>query len=305
MQLLASLLGDQAFLRGIINSVAVNSNFAPLPVVPKPNQLTQIQVKEQFGQTEREKENEGEKEELSKSKRTTRRKKKHRHNKKSTKKEVSENHEGRLRNEARFDGQSSEKRNVRNADNDKAEVKETMVNVYIKNLPDTMTTERLQQYFAAFEGCNPYLSMDPDNQRCRGFGFITMTQSGFEELKAKNFSIEGRQIWIGLAQKKKDRETELKAAFAAARARRNEMTQGLNLVVSNLSFDMDSDQFRELFAPLGAATSIYLGLDDKGRSRGFGFAAYATREDAQRVMELMNNKLYNGRPMRVAVHVPK
>lgn len=125
---------------------------------------------------------EGEEEKPKKSK-NRRRKDKHknsRHRKESKTKdeEVPSDckEERRARKEQRDN--NSEGVSTRDSNNDDNN-KEELVNVYVKNLPDTTTPDLLQQMFSPFAGCNPYLSIDPE-QRCRGFGFISMTRVGFE-----------------------------------------------------------------------------------------------------------------------------
>lgn len=76
---------------------------------------------------------------------------------------------------------------------------------------------------------------------------------------------------------------------------------GKKLFVSNLDFDINVDQIREMFAELGATVSVVLATDrETKRSKGFAFVEMERDEDASKAIETLNNKVVNGRPMKVA-----
>ena len=76
---------------------------------------------------------------------------------------------------------------------------------------------------------------------------------------------------------------------------------GKKLFVSNLDFDINVDQLREMFAELGATISVVLATDrETKRSKGFAFVEMERDEDATKAIETLNNKVVNGRPMKVA-----
>ena len=76
---------------------------------------------------------------------------------------------------------------------------------------------------------------------------------------------------------------------------------GKKLFVSNLDFDINVDQLREMFTELGAAISVVLATDrETKRSKGFAFVEMERDEDAAKCIETLNNKVVNGRPMKVA-----
>lgn len=76
---------------------------------------------------------------------------------------------------------------------------------------------------------------------------------------------------------------------------------GKKLFVSNLDFDINVDQLREMFAELGATISVVLATDrETKRSKGFAFVEMEQDGDATKAIETLNNKVVNGRPMKVA-----
>jgi ribosomal protein S18 len=72
------------------------------------------------------------------------------------------------------------------------------------------------------------------------------------------------------------------------------------LFVSNLDFEVDQGTLRDLFAELGGVVSAVIASDrETKRSKGFAFVEMESDEDAQKAIEGLNNKVLNGRPMKV------
>jgi RNA recognition motif-containing protein len=75
---------------------------------------------------------------------------------------------------------------------------------------------------------------------------------------------------------------------------------GNRIYVGNLSFNATADTVREAFVEFGEVTDVHLVMDrDTGRSRGFAFVTMATDALAQNAISAMNNKVLDGRPLRV------
>jgi len=73
------------------------------------------------------------------------------------------------------------------------------------------------------------------------------------------------------------------------------------LFVSNLDFEITGEQLREMFAEFGSCISAVLATDrETKRSKGFAFVEMERDEDAIKAIEALNNKIVNGRPMKVA-----
>ena len=72
------------------------------------------------------------------------------------------------------------------------------------------------------------------------------------------------------------------------------------LFVSNLDFEVSNDQLRDMFLEHGACISVVIAVDrETKKSKGFAFIEMENDEDAQKAIELLNNKVINGRPMKV------
>jgi len=75
---------------------------------------------------------------------------------------------------------------------------------------------------------------------------------------------------------------------------------GKKLFISNLDFEVTTDQLRDMFLEQGACNSVVIAVDrDTKRSKGFAFIEMENDEEAKKAIELLNNKMINGRPMKV------
>lgn len=72
------------------------------------------------------------------------------------------------------------------------------------------------------------------------------------------------------------------------------------LFVSNLDFDVTTEQLRDMFAEVGSIVSVVVATDrETKRSKGFAFVEMETEEGASGAIEALNNKVVNGRPIKV------
>ena len=72
------------------------------------------------------------------------------------------------------------------------------------------------------------------------------------------------------------------------------------LFISNLDFEVTSEQLSQLFEEVGATVSVVVASDrETKRSKGFAFVEMEREEDARTAIETLNNRAVNGRPMKV------
>ncbi|MBE7173616.1 MAG: RNA-binding protein [Williamsia sp.] len=80
----------------------------------------------------------------------------------------------------------------------------------------------------------------------------------------------------------------------------------MNIYVSNLSFQIESEDLRSYFEEYGEVTSAKVITDRQtGRSRGFGFVEMADDDAANKAIEALNGAVADGRAINVAVAKPK
>ena len=80
----------------------------------------------------------------------------------------------------------------------------------------------------------------------------------------------------------------------------------MNIYVGNMSFDVTEEALKAAFAEFGEITEIRLIMDKfTGKSKGFGFVEMPSKEEAEKAIEEMNGKDFNGRALSVNEAKPK
>ena len=78
------------------------------------------------------------------------------------------------------------------------------------------------------------------------------------------------------------------------------------LFVGNLSYQTGENDLQDYFAQAGAVTAVNLMLDKMtGKSRGFAFIEYGSAEEAQKAIDQLHNKDFQGRAITVNVARPR
>jgi len=138
------------------------------------------------------------------------------------------------------------------------EMKANFTNIYVKNIPIEVTDEEFRELFEKFGDVTSASLARDESGKSRGFGFVNFINhehaaTAVDDLNGKDF--KGQDLYVGRAQKKHEREEELRKSYEAARIEKASKYQGVNLYVKNLEDDVDDEKLRELFAPYGAITS--------------------------------------------------
>ncbi|KAK2599681.1 hypothetical protein N8I77_011414 [Diaporthe amygdali] len=139
------------------------------------------------------------------------------------------------------------------------EMKANFTNVYVKNIQTDSTDEEFRELFTKYgDITSASLARDQETGKNRGFGFVNFTthEAAFkavEELNGKDF--KGQDLYVGRAQKKHEREEELRKSYEAARMEKASKYQGVNLYVKNLGDDVDDEKLRSIFSEFGPITS--------------------------------------------------
>uniref|UniRef100_A0AAQ5YXI1 PABP n=1 Tax=Amphiprion ocellaris TaxID=80972 RepID=A0AAQ5YXI1_AMPOC len=136
-------------------------------------------------------------------------------------------------------------------------------NVYVKNFGEDMDDEKLRELF------NKYV----------------------DEMNGKEMN--GKLIYVGRAQKKVERQTELKRKFEQMKQDRMTRYQGVNLYVKNLDDGIEDERLRKDFSSLV--------MMEGGRSKGFGFVCFSSPEEATKAVTEMNGRIVATKPLYVAL----
>merc|ERR1711881_537204 len=153
-------------------------------------------------------------------------------------------------------------------------------NVYVKNIADEYDESRLTEMFQKYGKINSVKVMANAEGKSLGFGFVSFedpeeAQEACEQLN--NSDLEGKTIYVGRAQKKAERQAELKKKFEAIKMERMNRYQGVNLYVKNLDDTIDDERLRNEFAP------------------------FSSPEEATKAVTEMNGRIIVSKPLYVAL----
>lgn len=184
----------------------------------------------------------------------------------------------------------------RSSDNSKTK----FTNIYIKNLETSFTNEQLRDKFSEFGKVTSAVIMTNEKGESKGFGFVNF-ENHEDAAKAvdtlNNTVFNGKTVYVGRAQKKAEREEELRQQ----KVEQLQKYQGINVYIKNLDDSVDDDKLRQEFSKFGTITSARIMKDEKGNSRGFGFVCFTNPEEATRAVTEMNGVILVSKPLYVGL----
>lgn len=184
------------------------------------------------------------------------------------------------------------------------EMKANFTNVFVKNFGADYSEADLSKLFEPF-GTITSLYFEKDAEgNSKGFGFVNFAnhESALKAVEALNDTeVNGQKIYVGRAQKKRERIEELKKQYELTRLEKLSKYQGVNLFVKNLDDSLTSEMLEEEFKPFGTITSAKVMVDDTGKSKGFGFVCFSSPEEATKAITEMNSRMVLGKPLYVAL----
>lgn len=204
-------------------------------------------------------------------------------------------------------------------------------NLFIKNMPEAWDDQKLAEAFQEFgEIVSHTVVTDEQTGQSKCYGFVNFkehdqAETACEVMNGKD--IDGKLLYCGRAQKKAEREGELKAKYDKLKQERIQRYQGVNLYVKNLDDSINDDSLRDAFKQFGTITSakVITDLDDRrnypngvsvpegeddtptpegkksGRSKGFGFVCFSSPEEATKAVTEMNGRILGGKPLYVGL----
>ena len=138
------------------------------------------------------------------------------------------------------------------------EMKANFTNIYVKNIELEVTDDQFRDLFEKYGEVTSSAITRDETGKSKGFGFVNFSKhddaaKAVDELHDKEF--HGQNLYVGRAQKKHEREEELRKQHEAARVEKASKYQGVNLYVKNLHDDIDDEKLREIFSTSGTITS--------------------------------------------------
>ncbi|KAJ2781506.1 Protein phosphatase PP2A regulatory subunit B [Coemansia javaensis] len=183
-------------------------------------------------------------------------------------------------------------------------MKANFTNVYVKHLDPEVDDAELETMFAKFGEITSVSVQRDEDGASRKFAFVN-----FKDHESARRAVEemhdsehrGQQLYVARAQKRSERERELRDQYERAKLEKLSKYQGVNLYIKNFDEDITEDRLRQEFVPYGVITSVKIMVDDKGDSRGFGFVCFSTPEEANKAVAEMNGRMLGKKPLYVAV----
>jgi len=176
-------------------------------------------------------------------------------------------------------------------------------NVYVKNFGDDLDDDKMLELFSQYGKITSHRVMVNEEGKSKGFGFVAFEEPEAAEKAVDDMNgkeINGKQMYVGRAQKRGERQAELKKKFEMMKIERMNRYQGVNLYIKNLDDTIDDERLRKEFSPYGTITSAKVMTDD-GRSKGFGFVCFSSPEEATRAVTEMNGRILVSKPLYVAL----
>jgi len=177
-------------------------------------------------------------------------------------------------------------------------------NVFVKNLDEKVDDEGLRKLFTPFGSIKSAVIMRDEQGKSKGFGFVNYGTPEEAEASVDGLNdteLEGKTVFVGRAQKKSEREAELRSKFEMMKMEHMTKYQGVNLYIKNLDDDIDDTKLRGIFDQFGTITSAKVMSDPKSQSKGFGFVCFSTPEEATKAVTEMNGKIVGSKPLYVAL----
>ncbi|KAM6148036.1 polyadenylate-binding protein 4-like [Erethizon dorsatum] len=176
-------------------------------------------------------------------------------------------------------------------------------NVYIKNFGDDMDDERLKGVFSKYGKTLSVKVMTDSSGKSKGFGFVSFdsheaAKKAVEEMNGKD--INGQLVFVGRAQKKEERQAELKQMFEQLKKERIRRCQGVKLYIKNLDDTINDEQLRKEFSSFGSISRVKV-MEEEGQSKGFGLVCFSSPEEAAKAMTEMNGRVLGSKPLNIAL----
>lgn len=178
-------------------------------------------------------------------------------------------------------------------------------NVYVKNLPLDVNDDELRTMFGKYGPITSATVAKDEDNLPKGFGFVNFqnhknARRAVEEMHDTDYF--GKKLYVSRAQKKTEREQELRKQYEEARIEKLNKYQGVNLFIKNLDDDIDDERLRQEFSPFGIITSAKVMRDETTNiSRGFGFVCFTEADEATRAIAEMNGRMIGSKPIYVGL----
>lgn len=177
-------------------------------------------------------------------------------------------------------------------------------NVYVTSFVESTTREDLQNIFEKFgEISSIKLVISDEDGKNKRYAFVAFYYAESAESACAQLNgteVNGKIIYVRRAQKKAEREIELKKRFGQKKLKQIHLSRDCNLYVKNLDDIIDDEKLRTEFAPFGTITSAKV-MKEEGRSKGVGFVCFSSPVEATKAVKEMNGRIIVSKPLYVGL----
>ncbi|KAJ9135019.1 hypothetical protein P3X46_032243 [Hevea brasiliensis] len=168
--------------------------------------------------------------------------------------------------------------------------------LYVVNLPWSLSVADIKNLFGQCGTVTDVEIIKQKDGRSKGFAFVTMASG--EEAQAvidkfDSHELSGRIIRVEFAKRFRKPSPPLPPGTPAGETRHK-------LYVSNLAWKVRATHLRDFFSTNFNPVSSRVVFDSpSGRSAGYGFVSFATKEEAVAAISALDGKELMGRPLRL------
>uniref|UniRef100_A0A1I7T258 Polyadenylate-binding protein n=1 Tax=Caenorhabditis tropicalis TaxID=1561998 RepID=A0A1I7T258_9PELO len=166
-------------------------------------------------------------------------------------------------------------------------------NIFIKNLDKVIDNKSIYDTFSLFGNILSCKVAIDEEGASKGYGFVHFeteeaAQSAIQ--KVNGMLLAGKKVFVGKFQPRAQRNRELGETAK----------KYTNVYVKNFGDHYNKETLEKLFAKYGTITSCEVMTSD-GKSRGFGFVAFAQPEEAEAAVQALNESVVEGSDQKLHV----
>ncbi|KAF9897531.1 hypothetical protein BX616_005446 [Lobosporangium transversale] len=165
--------------------------------------------------------------------------------------------------------------------------------LYVGNLDQTVNEAYLQEIFSQAGGVVESVKIIRDNKYAHqgglNYGFVEFSDHAAAEIALQ--TMNGRRVCL--------QELKVNWAFTGQVAGKEDTTTHYHIFIGDLSPEINDEMLSNTFSVFGSMTDARVMWDpNSGKSRGYGFAAFKDRLDAERAIMSMNGQVLGNRAIR-------
>ncbi|KAF9113915.1 hypothetical protein BGX27_000514 [Mortierella sp. AM989] len=165
--------------------------------------------------------------------------------------------------------------------------------LYVGNLDQSVSEAYLQELFSQTGGSIESIKIIRDknfaHQGGLNYGFVEFVDHTSADHALQHMN--GRRICL--------QEIKVNWAFTGQVAGKEDTASHYHIFIGDLSPEINDETLNKAFSVFGTMTDARVMWDsNSGKSRGYGFAAYKERSDAERAMASMNGQVLGNRAVR-------